>query len=182
MRIDPNSNSEYKAVEYADWHCWKSVITPYTEQGWTTTPTADFSTPTMDFLDYDATISKNNELRYIVEIKSRGDNIKPTTYDEFIIDSSKVEKLKKAMEEKGVDAYIFELFPNHGVGYIWHISPLNSEFREVYINANENTIAGNSKVRKKMCMLPHSNATAVNFNTDLWSTMHEKAVKYYAKN
>lgn len=181
MQIDPNSNPNYKSTEYADWWCWKSVMAPYIEQGWETTPTGNFSTPMMDFVDWDATISKDGTLRYIVEIKSRGENIRPTTYNEFLIDAAKIDKLLKGMEDNGVEAYIFELFPKHGVGYIWHITPLTNKFRTCWKVANQNTIAGDNKVKKLCCMLPHSSATFVSFSTDTWDTMKQKADEYYSK-
>lgn len=170
-----SDDTQFTATEYADFQCWKSIMTPFAKSGWTTTSTSDFSNDTPDYCGYDAKVEKDGNVRYIVELKARRDDITPTTFNDFSIDLTKFRNLQVVMAEDGVDAYIVELFPKYGQGYVWHLDVL-SEPRITTMTAPTKTLSKKPAKPKQMVLLSHLAAKVVTFPPTLWKESYQKAI------
>lgn len=149
----------FRAKEYADYQTFVSITTPTLKDGWTVTPTTDFSL-LEDYGDYDATMSKDDKLKYLVELKGR-EAYKSTDFDTFLIDSSKIERMREKMTD-GVGGMVVEMFDCEGIAYIWTFGK-KTEFNTILKNAERNTTRQMGKTKKLMVELPHADAHVRHF-------------------
>lgn len=149
----------FRAKEYADFQTFVSITTPTIKDGWTVTSTTDY-TLLEDYGDYDATLSKDDELRYLVELKGR-EKYKSNDFDTFLIDYDKIERMRAKMTD-GVGGMVVEMFDAEGIAYIWTFGK-SDQFNKVQKNAERNTTRQMGKTKKLMAELPHADAHVRHF-------------------
>lgn len=164
---------DVKAQEYADFYTTATLM----NEGWHCAPSSgleDFS-ETMQTC-YDATIT-NDKYTYIVEIKSRRDDISPTSFPDMQINDEKIQQLQQAKNDMHASGIIVvELFPSYGEAYIWTLTDTATLQTTTQVSSTHTT-RQYSKKEKKMRILPHSLAKKKHFDRSLFANYKQKALE-----
>lgn len=164
---------DVKAQEYADYYTTATLL----NDGWFVTPSAeleDFS-ETMH-TSYDATVT-NDKYTYVVEIKSRRDDISPTSFNDMQINSEKIDQLEQAKKDLHASGIIVvELFPSWGEAYIWTLTDTATLQTTTQVSSTHTT-RNYAPKEKKMRILPHKTAKKKFFSRLLFENYKQKAME-----
>lgn len=109
---------------------------------------------------YDAFLQgKNQDYDYVVEIKNVHRDFKK--YDDFTVDSSKIESIKSVAKEKDTHALLCGFFDDYTV--VWDVTYLEPEVSDMWCTSTTADYEHGSRL-KKMAHLTENNATYIKKN------------------
>lgn len=122
-------------------------------------PKSDIRFTEGQYTSFDAYVMTDyNFLKTIVEIKDR--NITSTTYKEAQFEEGKLSKMMSIANDRGIPNVIFMAHYTDGVTAVWDLKKYVSTPSVPFLSPYQ-TVGNNTKVVKKMKLLPLSEATII---------------------